>query len=83
MRRRIKETRSRSIKEIIVDGIKFASGLEAYMYKALKKQRSKQIMKKERLRFLKDLILQMNLTKDKQTVRVVWLIEVIKNVLSY
>ena len=35
-------------------------------------------MKKERLKFLKDLILQTNLMKDKQTVRVVWLIEEIK-----
>ena len=35
-------------------------------------------MKKERLKYLKDLILQMNPMKDKQTVRVVLLIEEIK-----
>ena len=38
MRRRIKRKRGPVVsKKVIVDGIKFASGLEAYMYKALKK----------------------------------------------
>ena len=37
MRRRIKRKRGPVVsKKVIVDGIKFASGLEAYMYKALK-----------------------------------------------
>ena len=37
MRRRIKRKRGPVVsKKITVDGIKFASGLEAYMYKALK-----------------------------------------------
>ena len=42
MRRRIKRKRGPVVsKKIIVDGIKFASGLEAYMYKALKKAKIK------------------------------------------
>ena len=42
MRRRIKRKRGPvQSKKIIVDGIKFASGLEAYMYKALKKAKIK------------------------------------------
>ena len=37
MRRRIKRKRGPVVsKKVTVDGIKFASGLEAYMYKALK-----------------------------------------------
>ena len=42
MRRRIKRKRGPVVsKKITVDGIKFASGLEAYMYKALKKAKIK------------------------------------------
>ena len=42
MRRRIKRKRGPvQSKKIIVDGIKFASGLEAYMYKALKQAKIK------------------------------------------
>ena len=42
MRRRIKRKRGPVVsKKVIVDGIKFASGLEAYMYKALKKAKIK------------------------------------------
>ena len=42
VRRRIKRKRGPVVsKKIIVDGIKFASGLEAYMYKALKKAKIK------------------------------------------
>ena len=42
MRRRIKRKRGPVVsKKITVDGIKFASGLEAYMYKALKRAKIK------------------------------------------
>ena len=42
MRRRIKRKRGPVVsKKVTVDGIKFASGLEAYMYKALKKAKIK------------------------------------------
>ena len=42
MRRRIKRKKGPvQSKKIEVDGIKFASGLEAYMYKALKKAKIK------------------------------------------
>ena len=42
MRRKIRRKRGPVIsKKVIVDGIKFASGLEAYMYKALKKAKIK------------------------------------------
>ena len=42
MRRKIRRKRGPVVsKKVIVDGIKFASGLEAYMYKALKKARIK------------------------------------------
>ena len=38
MRRKIRRKRGPVVsKKVTVDGIKFASGLEAYMYKALKK----------------------------------------------
>ena len=42
MRRKIRRKRGPVVsKKVTVDGIKFASGLEAYMYKALKKARIK------------------------------------------
>ena len=42
MRRRIRRKRGPVVsKKVVVDGIKFASGLEAYMYKALKKAKIK------------------------------------------
>ena len=79
MRRRIKRKRGPVVsKKITVDGIKFASGLEAYMYKALKRAKIKADYEKRTFEILRDLILQMNPMKDKQTVRVVWLIEEIK-----
>ncbi len=58
-------------KKVTIDGIKFASGLEAYMYKALKKAKIKANYEKEHLNFFLDFIFQKMHMKDKQMVKVV------------
>ena len=58
-------------KKVTIDGIKFASGLEAYMYRALKKAKIKAVYEKEHLRFFLDFIFQKMHMKDKQMEKVV------------
>lgn len=62
-------------KKITYDGINFASGLERYTYMALKKENYLNIMRVKFSSLSKVLILQMNLTKNKQTGKVITLTE--------
>ena len=62
-------------KKITYDGINFASGLERYTYIALKKEKLFEYYEGEVFSLSKVLILQMNLTKNKQTGKVITLTE--------
>ena len=58
-------------KKVTINGIKFASGLEAYMYKALKKAKIIADYEKRTFEVFSGFIFQKTRMKDKQMVRVV------------
>ena len=65
-------------KKVMFDGITFASGLEKYMYIALKKAKLKVDMKVKPSHYKKGLCLIMKVTHVKAMVKVIWLIKVVK-----
>ena len=68
-------------RKIPYDGITFASGLERYMYMALKKLKSKLCMKEKHLNFKKHLIFHLNRLSVVEMVKEIIKIEEIKKFL--
>jgi len=58
-------------KKVSFDGINFASGLEKYMYLALKQAKIKSEYEGKTYEFKQDFYLTQTLTKDKATARVI------------
>ena len=59
-------------KKVTFDGIKFASGLERYMYQALKKAKIQADYRVVRLLYKKDLCSILKVMKDKAMVKAIW-----------